>query len=169
MEDLRQPNGEENPWLIEFVNEYNPNENLELKKLPFILSSSKSFKLFYIIMLDIILFLCKGYNFGVLDCSKLVDPSICQLKFQLSKYPTFILFKAARLITGGPVSMIDDNWYEIFYTNRVTSEDLASFVKSNAHSTVRTLTRLSADFISTELASQQKVAYFIDFFAPVSI
>lgn len=109
-----------------------------------------------------------GYNFGVLDCSKLVDPSICQLKFQISKFPTFILFKAARLITGGTVSMIDDNWYEIFYTSRVTSEDLASFVKSNAHSTVRTLTRLSADFISTELASQQKVAYFIDFFAPVS-
>ena len=64
--------------------------------------------------------------------------------------------------------MIDDNWYEIYYTNRVTVDDLASFVKMNAHSTVRTLTRLSADFISQELVSQQKLAFFVDFFALVS-
>lgn len=78
------------------------------------------------------------------------------------------MFKSAKSIAGGPVSMIDDNWYEIYYGSRAGVDDLASFVKSNAHSTVRTLTRLSADFISAELASQNKVAYFVDFFAPVS-
>lgn len=62
----------------------------------------------------------------------------------------------------------NDNWYEIYYpASRVSADDLASFVKANAHSTVRTLTRLSADLISHELAVQQKRAFFIDFFAPV--
>ena len=63
--------------------------------------------------------------------------------------------------------MNDDNWYEIYYPSRVTVDDLSAFVKSNAHSTVRTLTRLSADFIEEQLGAHQKRAYFVDFFAPV--
>lgn len=173
LEDLRQPNGKENPWLIQFVKEYNSEENLEFKKLPFLLSkgkqNNKTFSFHFTSHPNTFSSSLElAYNFGILDCSKLGDTSLCQSKFQIAKYPTFILFKAAKSISGGPVSMIDDNWYEIFYTSRVSVDDLASFTKSNAHSTVRTLTTLSADFISAELASQQKVAFFIDFFAPVS-
>ena len=40
--NLRNMNGNEKPWLIEFVNEYKPHQENELKKLPALLGSSKS-------------------------------------------------------------------------------------------------------------------------------
>jgi hypothetical protein len=107
----------------------------------------------------------KDYNFGVVDCARLKDTS-CS-KYQINKYPTFLLFKSASFIQAGSVIM-KDNWYEIFYSSRVTIEELAAFVKQNAHTTVRTLTQLNADVISDELNLQNKLAYFIDFFAPVN-
>lgn len=64
--------------------------------------------------------------------------------------------------------MDQDNWYEIQYGNRVTSEDLAIFVKENAYTPVRTLTEFNSEFMEKELKQHKKVAFFVDFFAPVS-
>ena len=62
-----------------------------------------------------------------------------------------------------------ENWYEIHYGNRVSAAELASFVSANAKTHVRTLTRLNADIIEQETSAQGKLAYFVDFFAPVII
>lgn len=60
-----------------------------------------------------------------------------------------------------------DNWYEIHYGSRQSPEDLANFVKDNAHTSVRTLTNIDMSFIESQIAFYSKLGYFIDFFAPV--
>lgn len=98
---------------------------------------------------------------------KLTSLDICS-RLNLVKYPTFVLFKSSSFILNGQVEMDEDNWYEIHYGNRVTAEDLASFVKENAYTSVRTLTDLSTEFIQNETKRHKKLAFFVDFFAPVS-
>jgi hypothetical protein len=61
-----------------------------------------------------------------------------------------------------------ENWYEIYYGSRISSDDLASFVSDNAKTPVRTLTRLSADFMAEEILKNGNTGFFVDFFAPVS-
>lgn len=63
--------------------------------------------------------------------------------------------------------MGEDNWYEIHYGSRQAPEDLVNFVKDNAHTPVRTLTQLNADFMESEMNAHNKQAFFVDFFAPV--
>ena len=86
-------------------------------------------------------------------------------KYQLAKYPTYILFKSASTVLGN-VAM-KDNWYDVHYGNRQSPEDLAVFVKENAHTPVRTLTEFDIDEMSKQLGEQNKLGFFIDFFAPV--
>ena len=86
-------------------------------------------------------------------------------KYQLSKYPTFILFKSASSINGATVNM-KDNWYEVYYGNRQTPQVLAAFVKENANSPVRTLTEFDVNTLDQQLAEEKKVGFFVDFFAP---
>lgn len=112
-------------------------------------------------------FFILDFNFARVDCIKLTSLDICT-RLNLVKYPTFVLFKSSSFILNEKVDMGEDNWYEIHYGNRVTSEDLASFVKENAYTSVRTLTDFSTQFIENETKKHNKLAFFVDFFAPVS-
>ena len=103
------------------------------------------------------------YNFGRVDCSA-IPIEVCT-KYQLAKYPTYILFKAASSVLGN-VAM-KDNWYDVHYGNRQSPEDLAAFVKENAQTPIRTLTEFDVNEMSKELSEENKLGFFIDFFAPV--
>jgi hypothetical protein len=94
-----------------------------------------------------------------------VNTNLCS-SYQIVKYPTFVLFKSAASVTDAPVQMTE-NWYEVYYGSRVSAPDLASFVTDNARTRVRTLTRLSANIMADEMLAQDKIAFFVDFFAPV--
>lgn len=57
-----------------------------------------------------------------------------------------------------------DNWYEINYNARLTPQDISAFVKENAYTLVRTLTQFEST-VSIDL--DDKIGFFVDFFAPV--
>lgn len=59
-----------------------------------------------------------------------------------------------------------DNWYDMHYGSRQTPEDLASFVKENANAPTRCLTELDLNELNTNLAEENKLGFFVDFFAP---
>ena len=59
-----------------------------------------------------------------------------------------------------------DNWYEIQYAPKHSSQDLAAFVKDNAYSQSRTLTSFDLSTIDEELSKNNKIAFMVDFFAP---
>ncbi|CAF0707832.1 unnamed protein product, partial [Brachionus calyciflorus] len=145
LENLRNKDKNEKPWLMQFVENYDKNKDLEFKKLPNLLGDSS--------------------NFGLVDCDKLNSLELC-LKLQINKYPTFVIFKSASFMMDEKIDMGEDNWYEIHYGNRQSAEDLANFVKENAFTPVRTLTYFDTDFIEKELAKYKKTAFFVDFFAP---
>ena len=105
---------------------------------------------------------------GRVDCSALGHPQECLTRFQITKYPTFVLFKSASYSLAGPIDHMLENWYEINYSNRQTPDDLAAFVIDNAYTTVRTLKEFEAGlFLDETLRMQNKIGFFVDFFAPV--
>jgi DnaJ homolog subfamily C member 10 len=115
--------------------------------------------------------LSKDFNFGRLDCAKMSSPSLC-VRYQISKYPTFVLFKSLSSMRGMSAEKRSESsgsisdWYEIHYGNRQSPEDLASFVKENAYTQVRTLTEFDVTKLSMWLADEHKQALLVDFFAP---
>ncbi len=145
--NLRNMDKREKPWFIEFVNGYQPNQENELKKMPILLGSN--------------------FNFARFDCQH--DPNGCFFKYQIIKYPAFYLFKSATFIIGGPINYMHENWYEINYSNKQNPEDMAGFVKENAYTSVRTIKEFETGmFLDNLLQMENKIGYFIDFFAPVN-
>ena len=61
--------------------------------------------------------------------------------------------------------MEEDNWYEIYYGNRQSPDDLANFIRDNAHTPVRTLNNLDNNFIINQINLHQKLGFFIEFFS----
>jgi DnaJ homolog subfamily C member 10 len=145
LDNLKYRTGLEKPWLIQFVNDFQRNQDIELRKLPS--------------------FLKPNFNAGRVDCATLKDPSECFTRFQIHKYPTFVLFKSAAFLSDIQVDVLTDTWYEINYNSRISSQDLSAFVKENFHTSVKTLTKFNSDIISNDFGS--KNGYFIDFFSPM--
>ncbi|KAK0067173.1 dnaJ subfamily C member 10 [Biomphalaria pfeifferi] len=111
-------------WLIHFVDKVD-NQDLELRKLPALL---------------------KKYKVGRVDCAN--KRSVCN-KLYVSKFPTFMLFKAK----GGT---------EVYYGGRVTAHDVAAFVHDSAETPLQNLG--PDDF--PERVINSKEPWFVDFFAP---
>lgn len=63
---------------------------------------------------------------------------------------------------------MNDNWYEINYNTRLSSQDLAAFVKENAFTLVRTLTQFEPTHSLLDSELNDKLGFFVDFFAPVN-
>jgi hypothetical protein len=148
MQILRDRSKSERPWLIQFIDGFTTQQDLELKKLPSLLKSD--------------------YNFAQFDCSKPNHLNICS-RLQIVKYPTFVLFKSASFMFDSiNLEMGQTNWYEIFYGSKTSPDSLASFVNENAHTQVRTLTQFDDVFMEQELKTQNRVAFFFDFFGPGS-
>ena len=100
-----------------------------------------------------------------MDCSQ--QPTINCGKYQISKYPTFVLFKAAAKIKSGNKVygvFMKDNWYEIQYAPKHSPQDLAAFVKDNAFSSNRVLTEFDLSSIDEYLSNENRVAFMVDFF-----
>lgn len=142
--NLKNPDKFEKTWLILFVDSgYKPGSNLDLKKLSVLFGPD--------------------YNFARVDCSKLANPQDCFTRFQVHKYPTFVLFKSASYQLSGPVKNMQEVWYEVYYNSHMNAADLTAFVKENAYTSVRSLNEKTFD----EFLSQDgKEGVFIDFFAP---
>ncbi|KAH9495740.1 DnaJ sub C member 10 [Bulinus truncatus] len=111
-------------WLIHFVDKAD-NQDLELRKLPALL---------------------KNYKVGRVNCAAV--KWIC-LKLYVSKFPTFMLFKA----NGGT---------EVYYGGRITAHDVAAFVRDSAETPLENLS--PEDFPDRVVNSKEP--WFVDFFAP---
>ena len=113
----------------------------------------------------------ENFNFAQFDCKKVETiEENCRNRFQIINYPTFILFKSIKLIKP-KISFIDTNnqdndWYEIYYSSKQSPQDITKFVKDNAYTTVRTLKSFDLSTANLELFQNEKLAYFVDFFAP---
>ncbi len=63
--------------------------------------------------------------------------------------------------------MLNENWFEIYYNTRSTAADLTAFIKENAYTSVRAL--VSGELLEYFIKQENKLGYFVDFFAPVNI
>ncbi len=147
------------PHLIQFLgesaqpNSFTTNLN-EYKRLPSLLGS--------------------GFTFAQFDCALVANTEDdCRIKFKIFNYPTFVLFKSIKLIGNGllkPFREEDEetnqDWYEIYYSSRQSPQDLSQFVKDNAYTPVRTLKDFDLETAAIELVTNNKQAFFVDFFAP---
>ncbi|CAF0832321.1 unnamed protein product [Didymodactylos carnosus] len=86
------------------------------------------------------------YNIGRFECS--YSTSVCQNLF-VTKLPTFILFKL-----GG---------YHEFYYGRYIANDVATFVRENAHTIVRALNPNDFPHVTNTLNNKP---FIIDYFSP---
>ncbi|CAF0886173.1 unnamed protein product [Didymodactylos carnosus] len=86
------------------------------------------------------------YNIGRFECSS--STSICQNLF-LNKLPAFILFKF--------------NGYYEFYYGRYSANDVATFVRENAYTIVRTLNPNDFPYVTN---TENDKPFIIDYFSP---
>ena len=91
--------------------------------------------------------------------------SCIETHHQFSKFPTFVLFKAASKIKSGNKLLgvhMKDNWYEIQYAPKHSPQDLAAFVKDNAFSQVRVLTEFDLSTVDEDLDKENRVAFMVE-------
>jgi DnaJ homolog subfamily C member 10 len=99
-----------------------------------------------------------------------LSQSICK-RYQIVKYPTYIIFKSTTFIYGSlPNSEMAETYYEIHYggsqQRQITIDDLVSFVKENAFTPVHTITQYDKISLKDRINNNLKKGYLIDFFAP---
>lgn len=61
-----------------------------------------------------------------------------------------------------------ENWFEVYYNSRAGVADLVAFTKDNAYTSVRSLNEFQdSEPLDKLLKEEEKLGYFVDFFAPV--
>ena len=149
LRDLSPSSITEKPWLIQFVNSAEGStQNNEYKRLPSLLGAD--------------------FNYAQFDCALVAgSDGDCRTRFQIINYPTFVLFKSVKMIDRNIKYFPNDqDWYEIYYSSRQSPQDITKFVKDNAYTSVRTLKSFDLTSANIDLTNNEKVAYFVDFFAP---